>query len=314
MPAPGGRGESGARRYSLMLARTTRLLFVAWFAALGALILRGTAHGWTIGVALGLYLLLFLHPTFLAIEFALLRRVSRRVNGTRLAVGTLARAWLGEWIDSTRTFGWRLPWRAEAVPDHLPATARGRRGVVFVHGYICNRAIWNPWLARLRALDRAFVAVSLEPAFAEIDGYVASIEAAVARVEAATGQAPLVVAHSMGGIVVRAWLRAGAGREARVAHVVTIGTPHRGTWLAGMALSPNAKQMRMGGAWMAALAEAPGHAGRFTCWWSECDQIVFPPPTAVLPGAESRQLRGVAHVSLVGREEIWADLVARLDI
>ena len=296
-----------------MFTHVTRLLFVAWFAALGALVVRGQEHGWTLGVWLGLYLLLFLHPTLLAVEFALLRRVSRRVNGTRLAAGTLLRAWLGEWIDSTRTFGWRLPWRADAVPDHLPATTHGRRGVVLVHGFICNRAVWNPWLARLRLLDRAFVAVNLEPAFAEIDGYVASIEAAVARVEATTGLPPVVIAHSMGGLVVRAWLRTGAAHHARVASVVTIASPHRGTWLAGLSLSPNGKQMRQGAAWMNALAEAPAHAELFTCWWSECDQIVFPPPTAVLPGAESRQLAGVAHVSLCLREEIWDDLVGRLD-
>ena len=295
-----------------MLARVTRLLFVAWFGALAALTMRGAVHGWSGGVWLGLYLLLFAHPTVLAIEFWLVRRVGLRTSGTRIPATTLVRAWFGEWVDSTRVFGWRLPWRVDAVPDHLPATARGRRGVVLVHGFICNRAFWYPWLARLRALDRAFVAVSLEPVFAEIDGYAASVDEAVARVEAATGLPPVVIAHSMGGLVVRAWLREQPARRGRVASVVTIGSPHRGTWLASMALSPNAKQMRLDAAWMNALAEAPTHADLFTCWWSECDQIVFPPPTAVLPGSESRQLRGVAHVSLGRREEIWNDLVARL--
>jgi len=296
-----------------MLARAIRLLFLAWLAALAAALARGATHGWTVGVACVLGLLLFAHPAVLAIECLLLRRIGRRTGSATIGLGTLARAWLGEWLESTLTFGWRLPWRARAVPDHLPASARGRRGVVLVHGFICNRALWNPWLARLRALERAFVAVDLEPVFGDIDGYAGIVEAAVARVEAATGLPPLVVAHSMGGLVVRAWLRAGAGNGARVAHVLTIGTPHRGTWLAGLALSPNARQMRLGSAWMTGLAEAAPDAALFTCWWSECDQIVFPPPTAVLPGAESRRLPGVAHVALVRREEIWRDLVARLE-
>jgi triacylglycerol lipase len=295
-----------------MLARALRLLFVAWFAALAAALARGVTHGWTAGVLGVLGLLLFAHPAVLAIECLLARRIGRRAGGAPIAFGVLVRAWLGEWRESTRIFGWRLPWRAQAVPDHLPETSRGRRGVVLVHGFICNRALWNPWLERLRALDRPFVAVDLEPVFGDIDRYAAIVEAAVARLESATGLPPLVVAHSMGGLVVRAWLRAGAGHAARVARVLTIGTPHRGTWLAAMALSPNARQMRVGSAWMTGLAEAAPDAALFTCWWSECDQIVFPPPTAVLPGAESRRLPGVAHVALVGREEIWRELVARL--
>jgi pimeloyl-ACP methyl ester carboxylesterase len=299
-------------RYWVMLARVIRLLFIAWCALLAAALHRGATRGWTAGIALTVFLLLFLHPTVLAIEFGLLRRVQRLQDGTRLGFGVLARAWLGEWVVSTRTFGWRLPWRGAAIPDHLPASARGRRGVVLVHGFLCNRALWNPWLARLRALDRAFVAVDLQPVFGEIDGYAEIVERAVARVEAATGLAPIVVAHSMGGLVVRAWLRAGKGRHARVAHVLTIGTPHRGTWLARMALSPNARQMQVGSAWMDGLVAGADEAALFTCWWSECDQIVFPPPTAVLPGSASRRLPGVAHVELCLREEIWRDLAARL--
>ncbi len=300
-----------------MFSRAARIVFIAWFLLLAWLLVRGATRGWTGGVWVGLYLLVLAHPTLLAIEFALSRSIDSRVNGTRVALAVLARAWWREWITSTLVFGWQLPWRAAAEPDRLPASARGRRGVVFVHGFICNRGIWNPWLRRLRMLDRPFVAVSLEPVFAGIDDYVSTVEEAVRRVEAATGLAPIVVAHSMGGLVARAWLRTCDARTAhdRVARIVTIGTPHRGTWLAGLALSPNARQMRMGSAWMSGLggAEPAQRSGLFTCWWSECDQIVFPPPTAVLPGSEARQLEGVAHVALCRREEIWRDLLERLE-
>jgi triacylglycerol esterase/lipase EstA (alpha/beta hydrolase family) len=192
--------------------------------------------------------------------------------------------------------------------------------VVFVHGFICNRGLWNPWLARLTKLDRAFVAVDLEPVFGDIDDYAQTIERAVRRVEAATGLAPIIVAHSMGGLAARAWLRTRVTRARSdghddVARIITIGTPHRGTWLAGLALTKNSKQMRTRSAWMTALAETELESlgGLFTCWWSECDQIVFPPPTAVLPGSEGRLIRGVGHVALAEREEIWSDLRRRID-
>jgi hypothetical protein len=71
--------------------------------------------------------------------------------------------------------------------------------------------------------------------------------------------------------------------------------------------------MRQGSAWLRELSQAPAHAERFTCWWSDCDQIVFPPPAAVLPGAQARAIEGVGHLELVGREEIWHDVLARLE-
>jgi len=299
-----------------MLARLTRLLTVALLVVVLWLAAHGATHGWTVGIVLGLAAALLWHPALLGLEFLLLRRVTRRTNGTRLPWRRLMLAWLGEWRASTLAFGWRLPWRPNAVPDHLSPAACGRRGVVFVHGFVCNRGLWNPWLARLRALDRPFVAVDLEPVFGEIDDYAPLVEAAVRRVEAATGLPPLVVAHSMGGLAVRAWLRAFAiaGAAQRVSNIMTIGTPHRGTWIASLGLSPNARQMRQDSAWMRALApEGPQpHAERFVCWWSDCDQIVFPPPTAVLPGAQARGLEGVAHVALCLREEIWQDVFTRL--
>jgi triacylglycerol lipase len=303
-----------------MIARVLRVLFVAWFAALAALVGLGRHQGWTPGVWAGLAVLLFGHPTLLALELALARALAPPSTTPGPRWGELLRAWLGEWRASTLTFGWQMPWRAGAIEDHLPRSSRGLRGVVFIHGYICNRGFWNPWLARLRKLDRAFVAVSLEPVFGGIDEHCDAIERAVRRVEASTGLAPVIVAHSMGGLVARAWLRARVQRMRRdgqheAARIITIGSPHRGTWLARVSMSANGRQMRPDGDWLEALAagEPPALGSLFTCWWSECDQIVHPAPTAVLPGSEAHQIRGVGHVALAGREEIWKELRWRID-
>ncbi len=303
-----------------MLARITRVLFIVWFAALAGLLLQGRQHGWSLGVRAGLAVLVFAHPVLLALELLIARCVALRAGAPRARWRDLVRAWLGEWAASTAIFGWRMPWRANAIEDHLPKTSRGLRGVVFIHGYVCNRGLWNPWLARLRKLDRAFVAVTLEPVFGSIDDYAPQVERAVRRVEAATGLAPVIVAHSMGGVVARAWLRTRAQRtrsdgQDEAARIITIGTPHRGTWMARLARTVNGRQMRIDGAWMAQLAagEPPTLGGLFTCWWSECDQIVYPPSTSVLPGSEAKQLRGVGHIALTEREEIWKELRRRID-
>jgi triacylglycerol lipase len=87
-----------------------------------------------------------------------------------------------------QVFCWRQPFFSQRWPDHLPADAQGRRGVLLVHGFVCNRGVWNPWLQRLHARDVPFVAVNLEPVFGSIDDYVGILEQAVRRLEAATGK------------------------------------------------------------------------------------------------------------------------------
>jgi len=303
-----------------MIARVARILFVAWFLLVGGLVGLVRSAGWTPGACVGLYVLVLGHPTLLAIEMLLARQLAARNAAPRARWRDLPAAVLREWIESTAVFGWRMPWRSNAVDDHLPATSRGLRGVVFIHGYICNRGLWNPWMKRLRKLDRAFVAVSLEPVFAGLDEYVPQVERAVRRMEAATGLAPVIVAHSMGGLVARAWLRSRAAHRrsdgtGEAARLITIGTPHRGTWLAGLARTINARQMRVSSPWMKALVDrepATLH-DLITSWWSECDQIVYPPPAAVYPGSEAKRLRGVGHIALTAREEIWNEIRRRID-
>jgi triacylglycerol esterase/lipase EstA (alpha/beta hydrolase family) len=207
-------------------------------------------------------------------------------------------------------FFWRQPFRWRAEPDCMESGSQGRRGVVLVHGFVCNRGLWNPWMARLRAEGHPFIAVNLEPVFGSIDDYAAIIDDAVDRMAKLTGRPPLLVCHSMGGIAVRAWLRK-AGDASRVHRVITIGTPHRGTWLGQFSHTPNGRQMRLDGPWVRDLArEQP--AVPFTCWYSNCDNIVFPASTATLPGADNRLVRGQAHVALAFVPEVFADALDAL--
>ncbi|MCK9689701.1 esterase/lipase family protein [Scleromatobacter humisilvae] len=303
-----------------MLARVARLLFVAWFALLAGLLVAARVTGWTPACWIALYALVLGHPTMLAIELLMARIVARRSAAPRARWIDMVRSVLGEWRESTAIFVWRMPWRSNAIEDHLPKTSRGLRGVVFIHGYICNRGLWNPWMRRLLKLDRAFVAVNLEPLFASLDDYVPQVERAVRRIEAATGLAPVIVAHSMGGLVARAWLRSRATHRRsdgtdEAARLITIGTPHRGTWLARLARTVNGRQMGVDSPWMTTLAgkEPPTLPGLITSWWSECDQVVYPPPTAVYPGSEAKQLRGVGHIAMTAREEVWNEIRRRID-
>ncbi len=265
----------------------------------------------------GFAAIVLLHAWVLALEFALLAIVSRKDRVPRPTPLELVRAWRDETLSGFHIFAWRQPFRWRQVPDRLDGPAvRGRHGVVFIHGFVCNRGFWAPWMRHLQAEGRACAAVNLEPVFTEIDGYAATVDEAVRRVREATGLPPVLVCHSMGGLAARAWLRTQPQGEFAAAHVVTIGSPHRGTWLARFSHLANGRQMRIGGEWLDQLTACwmPAHAERFTCWYSNCDNIVFPPSTATLPGADNRLVRGVGHVDLAFEPQVLAHTLALLAV
>jgi hypothetical protein len=58
--------------------------------------------------------------------------------------------------------------------------------------------------------------------------------------------------------------------------------------------------MRLGSEWLRALtADESRHAlPPLTCWYTNCDNVVIPATTAVLPAADQRFVAGQAHVAL----------------
>lgn len=301
-----------------------RLVMLALLQRIITLGLLGLASGWVLyfghaapALAMaGFMVLIFGYAGFLAMEFLLLKQVNRHDPSPQPRWRELFSAWVAETATAAAVFYWRQPFRANEIPDQLapPAQVTGRRGVVFIHGFFCNRGFWTPWLRCLQGQGHAFVAVNLEPVFGSIDGYAPQIEDAVHRVTRATGLAPLLVCHSMGGLAARAWLRL-MKAESRVHHVVTIGTPHRGTWLARFGLGSNGRQMRLQSGWHAELDEGmpPGRHALFTCWYSNCDNIVFPASSATLAGANNVLVHGAAHVQLAFLPQVMTATLALLE-
>jgi triacylglycerol lipase len=276
---------------------------IAVFGVLGQI-------GW--GLVAGLVLLTG-YVAVLALEFCLLCWTRGDDSSPKPTVAQLIRAWWGEVGHAPRVFVWRQPFCHQRWPDHLPPSAQGRRGVLLVHGFFCNRGLWNNWLERFTAIGVPVVAVTLEPPFGAIDHYANLIELAVQRLQSCTGQAPVVVAHSMGGLAVRRWW-ADQVDATRIHKLITLGTPHHGTWLARMAFSINGRQMRLNSSWLQALAqrEPPLRAAHCVCFYSHCDNIVFPPTTATLVGADNQHLVGVAHVHMVDHPGPWEETLRHL--
>ena len=324
-----------------MLARWQRVLVIAFLVTAVAWLAWSRHAGLGAGAAAaGVLLALLPQAGVLALEFGLLAAWGGDRAAPHASAGQLLRAYAGEVWAFTWVFCWLQPFRADHEPDYLPdpppdrppdalpgqrpahgpdpgAGAPGRSAVLLLHGYCCNRGLWAPWLRQLRSQGVPCRALTMEPVFGRIEDWVPLIEAAVVALTQQTGRPPLLVAHSMGGLAVRAWLAAQPDADqadARVQRVVTIATPHHGSWMARFAHTPNARQMQRGHPWLVALAAGEGVArrARFTCFYGHADNIVFPATTATLVGADNRHLAGVAHVAMAFRPEVISEVLRLL--
>jgi len=227
---------------------------------------------------------------------------------------------LGAWWQEVRVapvvFAWRQPFRWTSLPDDAGPSDADTPAVVLVHGFVCNRGFWLPWMRRLRAQGVPYASVNLEPVFGDIDDYIPLIDDAVRRAHALTGRPPMLVCHSMGGLVARAWMASALGTPVHA--VVTIGSPHRGTWLGRFSRVANGRQMRLDGDWLRGLVERESRNAlastyaRFVCWYSNADNIVFPASTATLPGADNRLVHGAAHVAMAFHPRVMDESLAML--
>lgn len=222
--------------------------------------------------------------------------------------------YLRELRDSFIAFNLRQPFFGNrSLPSAPGAGSRNVLPVLFLHGYFCNRAVWRPLAQWLAARGHVTGSVNLEPAFGSIDAYAPLIDAAVRELQQRTGFEQIaLVCHSMGGLAARAYLRA-CGDDG-IAKVITLGTPHRGTYLAWLGLGRNVRQMRLDSDWLQALAqsETAGTRRHFTVIFSHDDNVVVPQAFQTLPDAEIIEFSGLGHLTLAMDQQVWEAVESRL--
>ncbi|MGX4643580.1 alpha/beta fold hydrolase [Massilia sp. SYSU DXS3249] len=231
----------------------------------------------------------------------------------RLGRGARLRLLAEEFISSMLHTSWFMPRAAACMrtydTDHVP--------VLLVHGYGCNSGYWAYLIPRLDRARISHASVDLEPVLGDIDGYVPLVQDAVEALCRATGAARVaLVAHSMGGLVVRAWMRAHG--TARVARVITLGSPHHGTGMAKFGRGPNVVQMRwtrgVASDWLQELerAEDPATHALVTSIYTHHDNIVSPQTSSLLPGARNIAFGGIGHVALGCNARVLDTVMAEL--
>lgn len=194
--------------------------------------------------------------------------------------------------------------------DRLEKTGE-RPPILLVHGYGCSRAAWWWLRRRLEAAGWVVATINLEPIYTSIDDYVEPLTQRIDAVLAETGATRLIlVGHSMGGLVARAWL-ARFGAE-RVAKLITLGTPHHGSQLARFGMGRNARQMEPESDWLQQL-DMSVLALETVVIYSPNDNYVMPQANLLLDGVVSRPIAGLGHLSMLYSPRVAGALRASLE-
>lgn len=291
-----------------MIARITRLLLLFQVLAgvgvyfLAAKLLQINS---VLAVLIGIAALLLFRLSITANNFFLAWRFrSDTPHRHRIGVREAILLFLGEFRATMTVSSWHMPFlgfscRTAKRSESLP--------VLLIHGYGCNSGYWHAMSKVLLDANITHCAIDLEPVIGGIDDYVPAIHQAIERLCDETGSDRIViVAHSMGGLVTRAYLRVHGPK--RIAKVITLGTPHHGTVLAHFGVGLNTQQMRwtvseqegVASEWLRGLAasENPAIYRLFVSIYSHHDNIISPQTSSHLAGAKNIEFHAIGHVAL----------------
>ncbi len=193
--------------------------------------------------------------------------------------------------------------------------------VLLLHGYICNSGYWHSMSRALAQAGISHSAIDLEPIMASIDDYAPAIHQAVQDLRRDSKAARVViVAHSMGGLAARAYLRRYGCSD--IAKIITLGTPHHGTAVAQFGLGLNSRQMHwsaneqegLASPWLRELADSEDSSRRslFVSVFTHHDNIVAPQTSSFLPGADNIAFGGIGHVALASHPAIQACVIEKI--
>ncbi|MGH7821773.1 MAG: alpha/beta fold hydrolase [Candidatus Binatia bacterium] len=177
-----------------------------------------------------------------------------------------------------------------------------RPPVLLLHGHAGSRTalLWLAWRLRREGFPNV-VGVRVGPPGADAYQKAKALAATVERVLRDVGAERVdVVAHSLGGLVARAYVREYGGAR-RVGRLVTLGTPHQGTRVAAFAIDAAARSLLPGSRLLADLArEDPVPTlVSVTSIFSPFDAKILPSRNAVYPGAANVEVDGLGHDAML---------------
>jgi pimeloyl-ACP methyl ester carboxylesterase len=269
----------------------------------------GTA--WAQALVVGIAAPLALVALALCLTFLLSRMYAGRVP----SVGIGPTGWIAMlWREYCVWLAMLLLHLPHPPQETKPVQGASGKPLLLVHGYLCNGGYWVPMRPAIPAGYTVYTH-TLKGIFSGIADYGGALAARIDDIYVAHGNQPVtVIAHSMGGLAMRDVLAKGA--DAKVATLITLGTPHSGTVAAQIRVGQNAKDMVPNSRWQRdALAwqeaNTPASRVKLVAVLTWHDNIVFPQASAHEVGArfpqlEKLELAGVGHVEMVSHKAVHA--------
>jgi triacylglycerol esterase/lipase EstA (alpha/beta hydrolase family) len=193
-----------------------------------------------------------------------------------------------------------------------PQRPAHRRPVLLVHGILGQRHVyWNLFKRRLVADGFRVHEVILPYALLGDIRIAARMLADKVDATLAGDKADRVdiVCHSAGGLVARYYVTYLRGHR-NVRHIVTMGTPHGGTYFSYLLRFPFLSIVRQTrpGSHLIQEISGPGaipQGVRLTSLWSPTDMVVLPPESAVLAGATNIKVPWITHWGFLWNKHIY---------
>ncbi len=193
---------------------------------------------------------------------------------------------------------------------------RKKPPLLFVHGIYDNSNRWVYLRKKLGQHGYPLESFQYQSFFTPLDEIVANFNACIAKLEAEFPEhKPVIIAHSLGGIISRLWL-INTANEQRILGLITLGTPHGGSRLATMApgklvrqISPNKEAITR----LEQGSKPPTVPCISIC--SNTDEAVLPADSLVPPeGWKLRIFPETSHMGILFRPRTVEMLLEELEV
>jgi triacylglycerol esterase/lipase EstA (alpha/beta hydrolase family) len=195
-----------------------------------------------------------------------------------------------------------------------PASSLAVDPILFVHGWSGSASNWNTMVGRFEkdGYPKSHLrAYSYNTSQSNKTTAETVVKSEVEKLLASTGASKVdVVAHSMGSLNSRWYIKFVSGGEANVDDWVSLGGPNHGTTAANFCFTASCVEMRPGSTFLSELNagdETPG-AVNYGTWWSPCDEFINPDESVILSGATNTKTACISHLALLSDETVYSQV------